>query len=66
MKRDTYCLPMCSAADVEPLLFSSSAGDGKKHMLLPHCPLVSGYALEVGLSFSSPVDTESKKGKHTG
>lgn len=62
-RRDTYCPPMYSAADLEPLLFSSSAGDEKRHMLLPHCPLVSGYALEVEPNFSFLVSTEKKKKK---
>lgn len=56
---------MYSAADLEPLLFSSSAGDEKRHMLLPHCPLVSGYALEVEPNFSFLVSTESKKKKES-
>lgn len=56
---------MYSVADLEPLLSSSSAGGEKKHMLLPHCPLVSEYALEVALNFSFLVNTESKNGKHT-
>lgn len=56
---------MYSVADLEPLLSSSSAGGEKRHTRLPHCPLVSEYALEVALSFSFLANTESKNGKHT-
>lgn len=65
IKGDTYCLPMCSAADLEPLLSSSSAGGEKRHMLLPHYPLASECALEAARGFSFLVNTERKNGKHT-
>jgi len=57
-KKITYCLPMYNGEDSKLLLPSSSAPDGRMHMLLLHCPLASGCVLGAGLSFSFLVGTE--------